>query len=109
MGNLDSPVGPIDVIDIVGVRKDGGVDTVIVCVGNLDDSETTLASLRLKIRHYLRDIASASFAEQYGTGPVRIFVTTEHEISERAEQLIDDLAHEAARQRVLLGLGNPGA
>lgn len=109
MDKLNSPVGPVDAIDIVGVRKDGGVDTVIVCAGALDDSETTLESLRLKTRHYLRDIASESFAKKYGTGPVRIFVACEHEISEQAKQLVDDLTHEAARQRVLLVLGDPVA
>jgi hypothetical protein len=107
MDGPDSPVRSIDAIDIVGVRKDGGIDTVIVCAGALDDSETTLESLRLKIRYYLSDIANESFAKQYGTGPVRIFVACEHEVSVQARQLIDDLAHEAARQRVLLVLGNP--
>jgi hypothetical protein len=107
MDSLDSPVGLIDAIDIVGVCKDGGIDTVIVCAGALDDSKTTLASLRLKIRHYSRDIASQSFVEQYGTDPVRIFVACEHEISKQAKQLIDDFAYEAARQHVLLVLGKP--
>ena len=103
------PLGAVDSIDIVGVRNDGSVDTVIVCSGPLDSSEVTLESLRLKTRQYLRDIVSAGFVEQYGTGPVRIFVACEHEVSEQAKQLIDDLSHEAAKQRVLLVLGSPVA
>ena len=109
MNSPCSPVGPVDSIDIVGVRKDGSVDTVIVCSSPLDGSEVTLENLCLKIRHYLRDIASAGFVEQYGTGSVRIFVACEHEVSEQAKQLIDDLSHEAAMQRVLLVLGSPVA
>ena len=107
MNHSDSPVGPIDSIDIVGVRKDGSVDTIIVCAAALDDSETTLENLRQKTRHYLRDIASTGFVEQYGAGAVRIFVACEHEVSEPAKLLIDELAHEAARQRVLMVLGSP--
>lgn len=109
MDSQFSLVGPVDSIDIVGVRKDGGVDTVIVCPGPLDGSEVTLESLSLKIQHYLRDIASTGFVEQYGTGSVRIFVACEHEISAQAKQLIDHLSHEAAKQRVLLVLGSPVA
>jgi len=109
MTNPDSPVGPTDVIDVIGVRKDGGVDTVIACHGPLDNSATTLLCLELKIRNYLREIASDDFAQQCGTGPVRIFVVCEQSVSDECTTLIRNLANEAAQQRVDLLLGSPVA
>ena len=103
------PINPAEVFDIVGVRKDGGTDTVIVCSGPLDNSAATLRSLDLKVRNYLREIASDSFTQQCGSGPVRIFVSCGHTVSTEAEQLINDLANVAAQQRVLLLLGEPVA
>ena len=105
----DLPINPTEVFDIVGIRKDGAIDTVVVCHGPLDNSATTLRHLDLKIRNYLREIATDTFAQQCGSGPVRIFVSCNHAVSAEAEQLINDLANEAAQQRVLLLLGDPVA
>jgi len=109
MDTHESPIGPLDRMDIVGVRKDGGIDTVLVCPGPLDDSAETLHALRAKTRSYLRQISSKGFIAQYGTGPVKLFVACAHEVSERAKELIDELALEAANDRVLLVLGSPVA
>ena len=106
---MDLPINPAAVFDIVGTRKDGGIDTVIVCSGPLDNSAATLRSLDIKVRNYLREIASDNFIQQCGSGPVRIFVSCSHTVSTEAEQLINDLANVAAQQRVFLLLGEPVA
>ncbi len=106
---FESPVSQVDVFDIVGVRIDGGVDTVIVCSGPLDSSDATLQQLELKARNYLREIATAEFTRQCGTGQVRIFVSCNHSISPEAQLLISNLADLASRQHVLLLVGKPVA
>jgi len=109
MDTHESPIGPLDSIDIIGVRKDGGIDTVIVCPKSLNDSNETLHALRSKTHAYLRQISSPEFIAQYGTGPVKLFIVCDHDVSERARELIDELALEAANDRVLLVLGSPVA
>ena len=109
MENSGSPIGPSDAFDIVGIRNDGGIDAVIVCSGPLDNSSTTLRDLALKVRNYLREIASEDFISQCGPGHVCIYVSCSHAVSTEADQLITDLALEAAQQRVLLHLGEPVA
>jgi hypothetical protein len=109
MAQQDSPIGPVDAIDIVGTRHDGGIDTVIVCSGPLDDSKATLDLLVQKTRNYLREIATDNFRQEYGPGPVRIFLACNHAISPRAGDLVAALELEAAEQRVLFVLGQPGA
>jgi len=109
MDTLESPIGAVDSIDIIGVRKDGGIDTIIVCPTCLDDSNETLHALRTKTQTYLRQISSKEFIAQYGTGPVKIFIACDHAVSGRAMELIDELALEAANERVLLVLGSPVA
>jgi hypothetical protein len=109
MQEQDSPIGPTDAFDIVGARHDGGIDTVIVCRGPLDDSEVTLNRLALKTRNYLKEIDTDDFRQQFGQGPVRIYLACEHPISPQADQLIAALESEAAEQRVLFVQGQPGA
>jgi hypothetical protein len=108
MEEQDSPIGPTDAFDIVGARHDGGIDTVIVCSGPLDDSKSTLTRLATKTRNYLREIATEDFRQQFGPGPVRIFLACEHAISPRVTELVAALESEAAEQRVLFVLGQPG-
>jgi hypothetical protein len=109
MQEQESPIGPADAFDIVGARHDGGIDTVIVCSGPLDDSEVTLDRLALKTRNYLKEIDTDDFRQQFGQGPVRIYLACEHPISPQADQLIAALESEAAEQRVLFVQGQPGA
>jgi hypothetical protein len=109
MEHPGSPISNPDVFDLLGARKDGGVDAVIVCDGPLDKSETTLHNLGIKIRNYLREMASENFVEQFGSGPTSIFVSCSHAVSFEAKQLVAKLALEAARQDVLLQFGEPVA
>ena len=105
----ESPIADIDLFDIVGVRKDGGIDTVIACSGPLDNSAETLSSLAKKVRGYLSAIAGNDFTNQYGEGPVRIFVSCSHGASAEAMDVINSLGREAANQNVHLSLGDPVA
>jgi hypothetical protein len=109
MEDSGSPINNCAVFDILGARRGGGVDAVVVCSAPLDGSQATLRSLSLKIRSYLHEMASDNFVRQFGTGPTRIFVSCSYAISPEAKQRITDLALEAARQDVLLLLGEPVA
>ena len=42
MQDLEPPIQNLDAFDIIGERKDGGVDLVVSCSGPLDSSTTTL-------------------------------------------------------------------
>lgn len=75
MAQQDSPIGPIDAFDIAGARH--------VCSGPLDESKVTLDLLALKTRNYLREIATDGFRQQFGPGPVRIFLACDHPISKK--------------------------
>lgn len=51
-------------IDILGIRKDGGVDLKIISSGELDDSESTQKLLLDKIENYLGYISSDEFRQE---------------------------------------------
>ena len=109
MTSSGSPIASNDLFDIVGVRRDGGVDTVITCSGPLDNSPETLSRLSSKVRGYLSAVASDEFHRQYGQGPVRIFVSCSHCVSTEARETMSFLEREAAQQNVHLSLGDPVA
>lgn len=75
------PIENLDAIDVVGVRKDGGLDLVISCSGPLDASAETLELIQAKIANYLREIREArspTIFEQYECAPdarVRIILS----------------------------------
>jgi hypothetical protein len=100
MNVSNGPIGNLDRFDVVGVRKDGGVDVVISCAGPLDDSPETLWLLWQKVRNYLGEIASEAFRSEYGSGPVRILISCQHDVSSPAQTLIASLRDEAASQGV---------
>lgn len=104
MRDVDPPIQNMDSFDIVGVRKDGGVDVVVACSGPLDDSAETLWRLGQKTRNYLREIASQDFLGKYGYGSVRIFISCQYEVSTAAQDLISSLQIEASAQCVGLSL-----
>ncbi|MFC5524115.1 hypothetical protein ACFPPA_00010 [Rhodanobacter ginsengisoli] len=105
----ESPIADIDLFDIIGVRKDGGIDTVVACSGPLDNSAETLSRLARKVRGYLSAITGSDFIDQYGKGQVRIFVSCCEGVSAEALDVINSLGHEAADQNVHLSLGDPVA
>jgi hypothetical protein len=95
----------IDAFDVVGERQDGGVDLVVSCSGPLDSSPSTLRLIEVKVVAYLETVAHPNFAQTYQAaqrGPVRIFISCEHFISNEARGVIDRLTDKAARQGVAL-------
>ena len=99
------PIQNIDAFDVVGQRKDGGVDLVVSCSGPLDSSPGTLEIIQRKIDAYLVTIAHPNFARTYRAaerGPVRILVSCEYSVSAAAQAVIDALAAKAAQQGVAL-------
>jgi hypothetical protein len=107
MKDLEPPIQNLDAFDIVGVRKDGGVDPVVSCSGPLDSSTATLSLIEHKVRAYLVTIAHENFARIYPAaefGPVRILISCEHYVSGAARELIDSLGVTASKQGVSLSL-----
>jgi hypothetical protein len=105
MESSTPPIQNVDAFDVVGERQDGGGDLVVSCSGPLDSSPRTLELIERKIVAYLLTIAHANFARKYrvaGRGPVRIFISCEHFVSDAAQRIIDTLAVKAAKQGVAL-------
>lgn len=87
----EPPIQNIDNVDIVGHRKDGGVDLVIVASGPLDPSEQTQRLLLAKIRSYLEQLNTEAFRAEFrypAPDRVRIVVHCEHPIHPVIEELI---------------------
>ena len=96
----EASVQNMGTFDVVGVRKDGGIDLVVSCAGPLDSSPDTLWRLGQKVRNYLREVRSDSFRAKYGTGTVQILVSCSHKVSKSARALIKVLEREGAAQKV---------
>jgi hypothetical protein len=88
-----SPISAVDTVDIVGVRKEGGLDMIISVTGPIDDSPATLALLEAKVRNYIRGARSEAFLQQFdcvGT-PVTIYILCPYPITDKARGLIEEL------------------
>ena len=73
-----------DSIDLMGQRRDGGVDLVIVSSGALDESPETQKLLLDKIEAYLRYINSPDFHREFPQATpenTRILLRLEEEAS----------------------------
>jgi hypothetical protein len=100
-----SPVGDVDTVDVVGVRKDGGLDMVISVVAPLDDSPSTLRQLETKVLNYIQGAKSEAFLPYYGCSvgaPVTICISCAHPISPSAMALMDPLRTTAAESGIVL-------
>jgi hypothetical protein len=62
----DSPVGLADRIDITAVRKDGGVDLLVVAARPLDLHPLTLRVVERKLRNYAFYVRHPVFAREHG-------------------------------------------
>jgi hypothetical protein len=99
------PIGDVDTVDIVGLRKDGGLDMVISCVAPIDDSPSTLRQLETKICNYIKGAKSEAFLGQYGCSvgaPVTVFVSCAHPIAAQAMDLIARLRTTAAENGIAI-------
>lgn len=54
-----------NVIDIMGKRKDGGLEFYIISTGEMDDTPDTQTLLLDKIQHYMEYIHSNQFREEF--------------------------------------------
>jgi hypothetical protein len=103
MEELEPPIQNLDAFDLVGERKEGGVDLVIVCSGPLDDSADTLRRIDQKIRGYITTATTTGFASAYPSalhGPTTIYMSCDHPISTGALGLINQLGRTARRQNI---------
>jgi hypothetical protein len=82
------PIAEVASIDIIGKRKDGGADLVILTSGPLDGSENTQRLLIQKLATYLDFAGSPEFAEEFGQG---VPVTIKLNLSGKPDPLIETL------------------
>lgn len=100
---LTSAIGDVDTVDVVGVRKDGGLDLVLSAGAALDASPATLSLLETKLRNYLNAALSERFLKHYGYAPgapVTIYVSCVHPIADPARDVIQKLRGEALKKGV---------
>ena len=65
MLEFEPPIQNLGSIDVLGARKDGGVDLIVVVSGPIDASADTLENLDRKIRAYIAEVGSRAFQERY--------------------------------------------
>jgi hypothetical protein len=107
-----SSLSSSDNLDVVGERKEGGVDMLVVTSGPLDASDETCRHLQEKPSTYLYASVHSNFARVYPaacSGRVRIFVSDKHPLSDRARHLVEAFAKEALSRNVEVLIGSPVA
>ena len=107
-----SPLTDPDNLDVIGERKDGGVDMLVATAGPLDASDVTCNRLKEKLSAYLYAAVHPNFPNVYPAaraGRVRIFVSDSHAISDRARLLVEEFSREALTRNVEVRIGSPVA
>ena len=64
---MEDPIQSLDSIDILGHRKDGGVDLVIIVSSFLDDTPEHEHLLKQKIQNYVDGIFSDELQRKFGS------------------------------------------
>jgi hypothetical protein len=64
---MDHPIQSLDRIDVLGRRKGGGADLVIIVSSFLDDTPEHEHLLRQKIQNYVDTIFSDEFQSNFGS------------------------------------------
>lgn len=105
----EQPIQNIDCIDILGRRKDGGVDLVVVVSGPLENVADHLECVEAKIQTYIRELSSLEFLEQFQEDGIskQILLATEHSIDRAVLTLIDSLRRPAAEVGATLQIVTP--
>lgn len=108
MAELESPIQNLTAFDIVGVRRDGGIDAAIIAATAIDGSEETLKALAIKVRNYIIELTSQEFLAEHpaALGKTRIVIMAHSTIDVVARALIDSLAREAHEAAVDLEIEN---
>jgi hypothetical protein len=92
--SFEPPIQNSEAIDIVGQRRDGGVDLIIVVSGHLDGSPSTLSLLENKIKRYIAELTSSEFKKKFHRSANRsnsILVVSEYVIDRHALDVIERL------------------
>jgi hypothetical protein len=90
--STEPPIQDVEAIDVVGSRRDGGVDLVIVTSSHLEGSSETQKLLLAKIESYLAQINGHEFEAEFGTPSperIRIIVNCVDEPSESIRDLVE--------------------
>ncbi|MFM9961285.1 MAG: DUF6572 domain-containing protein [Planctomycetaceae bacterium] len=99
------PIQNLDSIDVVGRRRDGGVDLLIVASQPLDNAPETLDSIRNKISMYLTVIGLDEFQTELGHPPldrISIVLSCDFPIHPTAMNVIEECKMLARLQGVRL-------
>jgi hypothetical protein len=100
-----APIQALQSIDIMGKRRDGGVDLIITASQPLDDTAEVLESIRRKVGTYLAVIDLDEFQTEMGHPPrdkTTIIISCEHPIHPTAQAVIAECQITAARRGVRL-------
>ena len=91
-------------IDVLGERKDGGMDAAIVAATPIDGSASTLQALATKVRNYAADLSSSEFLAEHplAKGRLRIVICAHGPIDLTAQGLIQSLVTEVNAKGVKL-------
>ena len=98
-------------VDIVGKRRDGGVDLVVVVSGFLGSSESEQAILRSKLQSYLDAVYSEEFQLEFGTPSLertRVLISCAVPPAEEIAVLVEQLSPYFREQAVSLQLAVQG-
>jgi hypothetical protein len=95
--HFDPPIQNLDAFDVLGERKDGGLDASIVAATPIDGSPETLRALTTKVRNYVAELTSQQFLAAYpgARGNTRVVIVAHGAIDMVAIGLIESLAKEA--------------
>lgn len=89
----EPPIQNLDTIDIIGKRRDGGVDLTIVVSSDLDDTEAHRDLLGEKLNTYLAAIADEGFQAELGhPEQVRIEILCHGELAPGIAAWLDSIA-----------------
>jgi len=96
-GGWESPVGDPDQIDIIGARRDGGVDLFLVFARELELSDRTMDVVASKFRNYCQYVKSDDFREEFGQPTeerVRIALRSDWEFPQAIIDLVCKISEE---------------
>jgi hypothetical protein len=103
--SFEAPIQNPGVFDVLGVRRDGGIDAVIVAATPIDGTPETLRALAVKVRNYAEELSSESFLLKHPrvpTGRVRIILKCYGSIDAAAHGLVSSLRREVEAAGILL-------
>ena len=91
---MENPIQNLDTIDIVGKRKDGSIDLIIVVSGVLNGTKENCELLEKKVAVYLQEISSLQFREQLRVTDstlINILVVSDFEVDALVVQQLEKL------------------